>query len=40
MDYLIDFISDSLAALVQYPLAMILVAAVFGAAVYYLSQPG
>lgn len=40
MDYFIDFISDGLDALVTQPLALIAIAAVFGAAVYYMSRPG
>ena len=40
MDFLIDFISDSVDSLATQPLAMVLIAAVFGAAVYYMSRPG
>jgi hypothetical protein len=40
MDYFIDFISDSVDTLATQPLAMIVIAAVFGAAVYYMSRPG
>ncbi len=40
MDYLVDLIGDGVDALATQPLAIVLIAAVFGAAVYYMSRPG